>query len=323
MIPHSILPVSLLFSLTAVDAFTSINLHHTTTTTSSVLFAEEEEWNNNKPLWKGDKGIASYSDDWLLNFHNKEQNKMQTYTNDLSVWNEQQQEEQVSIKEWQDAFQRNNLADFTPPMSFGLNCLMIGGDVDSEYTKHGGKVTKTDTPPPPQQPTKLPWESEPEADITNMQVVIPQKMYNDDDEETTTYSPIQTRLVDNNEGSSTATAGLRVPSKEAAVYDCIVDQGLLGAVLLSADDTGNKEETVKELLSEASLALREHGIYVLNTLQMTPETMELLNKYSQEAGFEWAFSLDGISNNAAQVSVGRRFNTGEMPKVGRLSRYQV
>ena len=97
-----------------------------------------------------------------------------------------------------------------------------------------------------------------------------------------------------------------------------MDQGLLGAVLL----TDNNEETVRELLLEASLALREHGIYVLNTQKISPKTIELLESYSQEAGLEWLFNLDGISDDNAQVSVARRFNTGAMPKIGKLSGFQ-
>jgi len=47
-----------------------------------------------------------------------------------AAWNEEIHSEQATIIEWQDSFQRNDLADFTPPMSNGLNCLMVGGDFD-------------------------------------------------------------------------------------------------------------------------------------------------------------------------------------------------
>jgi hypothetical protein len=103
--------------------------------------------------------------------------------------------------------------------------------------------------------------------------------------------------------------------KDAAVYDCIVDQGLMRAVL-------DHEEIVRELLLEAAVALREHGIYVLVTKTLSAETKALLEQHSIEAGFEWNFELDGISDDASQVSVARRFNTGKMPKIGKLSRFQ-
>lgn len=295
--------VQVLLFITATDAF-RIG-YYPSTSKRSCLFAKPP-----KPTWKGDKGVASYSDNWLLNFHNQAQNEKQGETDSLAIWNEKQEQEQASILEWQDSFQRNGLADFTPPMSFGLNCLMIGGDIHTATSVGANNQPKE---------TKLPWEEQPEADITSLEVVVPEKMSSPELPEGQDVS-IQTRLVsDDKAAPPPKNPGLRVTPDLAAVYDCIVDQGLMGAVL----QTNDNEETVRELLLEASLALREHGIYVLNTQKISKETMELLESYSQEAGLEWQFELDGISDDNAQVSVARRFNTGAMPKVGRLaSRYQ-
>ena len=68
-------------------------------------------------------------------------------------------DQQATIIEWQDSFQRNDLADFTPPMSNGLNCLMVGDGFDVVNDNDGNKRLK------------LPWEEEPEAQITSLRVL--------------------------------------------------------------------------------------------------------------------------------------------------------
>jgi len=47
-----------------------------------------------------------------------------------AAWNEEIHSEQATIIEWQDSFQRNDLADFIPPTSNGLTCLILGADFD-------------------------------------------------------------------------------------------------------------------------------------------------------------------------------------------------
>lgn len=260
--------------------------------------------------WK-DKGEASYSDNWLLNFHNQVQSDRILTTNSLAVWNEQLEQEQAQIRDWQDAFQRNNLADFTPPMTAaGMNCLLIGDNLGEPRNPNQRNHFQT----------KLPWEDEPEADITSLQVIRPDA--NDDTQESP--SMIQTSLVSlpsttlsntspNCHSSSDSSSSLQIP-KVAAVYDCIVDQGLLGSVL---DDPSQ----VRSLLLEAATALREHGIYVLSTSHFQPRHRTLLEELTHDCGLEWEFELDGISDETQQVSVARRFNAGAMPSVGKLSRY--
>jgi hypothetical protein len=373
----------------------------------SLLFAKDND--NDTIEWDADSNykiqkigrLASYSDNWLLDFHNWDQSEKQTVTNSLSVWNEEIRDEQKNIVEWQDSFQRNNLADFTPPMSNGLNCLMVG---DRGGEGEGDGVNRV----------KLPWENEPEAKITSLRVLdMEDEDANDDDDdvylsttctssitdtpiattartqreeemETSTAgeeiiitvecddknendndilessnddnnndlisqgsltsamiakwgtngatvrtelivsnSKITTKAADSTTTSSTTTNNkIRVqdPNKQrAAVYDCIVDQGLMDKVL----KLENNHEVVRELLEEAAIAIREYGIYVLVTNGLlTTETRTLLEDCGNKVGMEWEFELDGISNDLEVVSVARRFCAGEMPKVGRLSRYQ-
>ena len=387
-------------SIVSSNSITIYNSHF------SLLFANKDN-DNDTIEWDADSNhkiqkigrVASYSDNWLLDFHNWDQSGKQTITNSLSVWNEEIRNEQQNIVEWQDSFQRNNLADFTPPMSNGLNCLMVG---DREGEGEGDGVNRV----------KLPWENEPEAKITSLRVLnMEDHDANDDDDDdylSVTETPIATTTrTQMEEEMETSTAGeetvitfecdddencneifdssnddstnddliskgsitsamiancgtngatvrtelivsntkittttkatdsttttsstttnsnkIRVqdPNKQrAAVYDCIVDQGLLDKVLRLE----NNHEAVRELLEEAAIAIREYGIYVLVTKGLlTTETRTLLEDCGDKVGMEWEFELDGISNDLEVVSVARRFCTGEMPKVGRLSRYQ-
>jgi hypothetical protein len=235
---------------------------------------------------------------------------MQVVTNNLAVWNEELQNEQMRIIEWQDSFQRNFFADFTPPMSSGMNCLMVGGE------GFGGENIK------------LPWEEEAEANVTSLYIT--------DNLETTVdimaasvqspppYQPsaplaktepvLDSPVVINQSSRICFTD----PTKAAAVYDCIVDQGLLDAVVELGD-----ESAIRDLLLEAATAIREHGIYVFVARELSDETRKVLEDCSSLAGLEWSFALDGISDASQVVSVARRYCTGEMPKVGRLSRFQV
>jgi hypothetical protein len=204
-----------------------------------------------------------------------------------------------------------------------------------------------------QQYTKLPWEEVPEADITSLEIVMPtndetmwmlkpqtKKQEQEENDNLNTIDSItSTQLMTKqnknnlhhhpatNDADVSSSTGLRVAKEYAAVYDCIIDQGLLGAVVQIPSKKEQQDTTtevaVQQLLSEASLALREHGIYVLLTQQLSYTTMSLLEKYSHQTGLQWQFKLDGISNNTTQVSVARRYNTGAMPSFGKLSRFQV
>lgn len=335
-----------------VDAFRPIQYHHHDRTTkstrtrkklrsrtalSSIFDLFDENRINNDKGWDGDKVVprssvgSGYNNNWLMFFHNKSQNEKQSTTNNLATWNEelqqQQQGEYEKIIEWQDSFHRNGLSDFCPPMSASLNCLMVGNKGDDESSS-----------------TQLPWEEEAEAEITSLRVLVEQKGTNEQNQQqdvdtveidTSSSSSaaagapiVRTSLVAPPHSSSSSAAAIPQNTK-AAVYDCIVDHGLLEAVIgLGIDDSSSSssnQQAVRDLVFEAATAIREHGIYVLVTQTgLSPATKQLLENASLEAGLEWAFELDGISDDHQQqfVSVARRFNTGVMPKVGKLSRFQ-
>ena len=358
------LGVDCVLSFTGIDMFTCRCRH------APSLYANNDDDDDHKIDWTPESKpkIAeppSYSDNWLLNFHNWDQSEKQLVTNSLAKWNEEIRNEQATIIEWQDSFQRNDLADFTPPMSNGLNCLMVGDDFDTVDDNQDGT-----------RRVKLPWEEEPEAQITSLRVLeesvegtvevnLVTKMdkndetavamkgenensddeinndddsddvvitVNSDDDENmkgeqltlsaesmcgTNGGMVRTEVVP---GSSPQSSSIRVldSNKRAAVYDCIVDQGLMGRIL----PLENNNETVRELLEEAAVAIKDLGIYVLVTKELTEDSKRILEDYGLKAGLEWQFELDGISDDTQVVSVARRFCTGEMPKVGRLSRYQ-
>lgn len=295
----------------------------------------------------------SYSDNWLMNFHLWDQNEKQLVTNSLTVWNEVIRDQQATIIEWQDSFQRNDLADFTPPMSNGMNCLMVGDDFDVVDDMNGNRRVK------------LPWEEEPEAQVTSLRV-LEESLDDTNDDDSTMDDATETKdddddvvitinsdTDDNGDNGQQSVPGAMVPqgftpgtngqmirtqlvtpsstaapesskgirsldsNRQAAIYDCIVDQGLMDRILA----LDNSEQTVCDLLEEAAVAIKDLGIYVLVTRELSTESREMLEDYGLKAGLEWQFELDGISDETQVVSVARRFCTGEMPKVGKLSRF--
>lgn len=268
-----------------------------------------------------DKGKPSYSNNFLLDFHNLAQSEYQGVTNKLRLWNEKLKEEQFSFVEWQDSFHRNGLSDFCPPMSSNLNCLIVGEGIEGQ-TANG---------PVP----KLPWEEEAEADITSLKVNTDSMSTEpfalsldktdscDDAEPAAPIIRVERVLSEDQSTNNNKDSGSSISSAttQAAVYDCIIDQGLMEAVLAL-----DNEQAIQELSMEAATSIREHGIYVLITAQpLTEQQQGWLKASGIAAGLEWELELDGISDPKLQqiVSVARRFNTGAMPKVGKLSRYQV
>ncbi|KAL3931015.1 MAG: hypothetical protein SGBAC_011506, partial [Bacillariaceae sp.] len=153
--------------------------------------------------------------------------------------------EQLSVKAWQDAFQINGFADFTPPMSAGLNCLMVGA-------------------PEAVDGTKLPWEDEAEATVTPMrlpkeatQVIVMDTTSVDDaivvsdmiHLQTDNAEPAADFVVSGDSSLTTTTAPTTAPTASlsktsqtpAASYDCIVDNGLLDSVVALEDPSAIQE----------------------------------------------------------------------------------
>jgi len=312
-----------------------------------------QAWNDHD---KGRK--ASYTDDWLLNFHNLVQSDRILKTNSLKPYNAQLEEEAeaTSTREWQESFIRNGLADFTPPIASNLNCLMIDY-VPVAVADNAGENNGEGTHTSHNLQTKLPWadECDSETTLTNLMVITKNDVDDDHDVDSATSCvhssikngcggtpalPVHTKLaLSPSTSTSTSPTGASAASssdsfyalnrqpKYAAVYDCIVDQGLLGSVLQFSSTTTattstsrNNAEQVQLLLQEAAAALREHGIYVLTTIhKLTEKEQELLQSLTSQSGLEWQFHLDGISSETHCVSVARRFNCGAMPEVGKLS----
>merc|ERR1712238_517868 len=51
------------------------------------------------------------------------------------------------------------------------------------------------------------------------------------------------------------------------------------------------------LLEEAAVAIKEFGIYVLVTKELTVDSRKTLEQFGVKVGLEWQFELDGISDD--------------------------
>lgn len=287
----------------------------------------ENDWDKYNKLAKPD----SYWDMSLLDFHNTAQDEKQGLTGSLETWNEEFEEELATISEWKDSFDRNGFADFTPPMTEGLNCLIVGDG--SAFGRASSRKVR------------LPWDDVQQGSAVVTSIPVAGALMDGDDDDTDDMlidtsggganlvpsGPTTTTSIASKENklpaeeapdSSSSSLKMVDPNKPAAAYDCIVDQGLMESIL--AVDNYD-EETIQGLVFDAANAIREHGIYVVVTSTMAESTRNLIEKYSLEAGLEWDFILDGISNDEQVVSVARRFNNGAMPKMpkGWMSRYQA
>jgi hypothetical protein len=263
-------------------------------------------------------GSGSYSDDMLRRIHFSRQEEYILGTNSLTSYNEQQQREQEEIKEWQDSFDRNGLSDFVPPISEGMNCLMVGdGLFGSKATDSNSNDRKVTGGHPLDKNLKLPWESEAQADITALRVLEGSPLTDnadDDGEERLVRTVVVSQNSNKDDDSLVPSNGKK---GGVAMYDCIVDKGLMDAVLVLEN-----MEAIRELVSEASSAIRELGIYVVVTRHLSAETKDYLVTCGTELGMEWQFDLDGITNPETTISVARRFWAEDLPPSGRLSRYR-
>ena len=291
-------------------------------TATSPLSAKDNNNNIVNKKFGGDDGEGSYSDSWLRRFFWGQQKEYQLGTSAVALYNEAQQREQQEIKEWQDSFERNGLADFVPPISEGMECLMVGDGLfgrSSNSKEQNSNKLEGDTQFIEQPIMKLPWEAEAEAAITSLRILEASPPEEDDGDDRMVRT-----VVDDNplvavaaESQSSSGNSLVKMEKDVTMYDCIVDKGLMDAVLV----LDNNRDTVRELVHEASNTIRELGIFVVVTRHMSEDTKEFLIECSKEVGLDWKFDLDGITNEQTTVSVARRYMEGEMPEVGKLSRY--
>jgi hypothetical protein len=112
-------------------------------------------------------------------------------------------------------------------------------------------------------------------------------------------------------------------SHDHTEFDCIFDRGILDE-LVSSTCTGIHHQDVGLLLLQATRHIREYGVYIVITRNQLPEeTKEYLRAVGAMLGMQWRFDLDGISNEThGTVSVARKYFTGELPTVGKLTTVQ-
>jgi len=197
-----------------------------------------------------------------------------------------------------------------------MNCLLVGEkdtEEDGSLLLQQPQNENTNSP----KMMMLPWELEAQAQITALRLLGAGE--EDGDPDNDNDSGIRTEMVYTPSADDSPMVHASTSSQQRdPEYDCIVDRGLMNALLkLSGGDA--TVATVQDLLHEATAALREHGIYVITTQQaLSREQKQQLERGSP--GLEWQFELDGISDPQTVVSVGRRYCTESMPAVGRLAR---
>jgi hypothetical protein len=221
-------------------------------------------------------------------------------------------------KEWHYSFSRNDFTDFLPQFSSHLSCLMVGGDDDDGESN------------------RLPWQDEPQAKITNLLLHGEEEhgsvgllsVANDDDDEEEEEEAHHCHTADSLTqlvARTTASMAHVVDGdKSQPDYDCILDRGLMNAILSSippsqADTPVALIELLHALMQEASRAIKEHGIYVVVTDQILPENAKKdLTAIGATVGMMWNFDLDGISSDekGISVSVARKYFAGELPSFG-------
>lgn len=206
--------------------------------------------------------------------------------------------------EWQDSFLRNGLADFVPPASIFMQCLVVGG---------------ADHP-------NLPflWEPDVVASPTLLGSTTVQAAESFTNKDTT--AGVSDHELPDTEDLEVAIAKVlkeerkndqmnHTPNRKPQRYDCILDQGLMNDILLNGAD----DAAVLDLCIKASLAIREHGIYVFVTGRLSELMKAQLQEIGQSVGLDWQFDLDGISDKDVSVSVARKYCTDAMPSVGKLA----
>lgn len=223
-------------------------------------------------------------------------------------------------KEWHYSFSRNGFTDYLPQFSAHLSCLIVGG-ADS------GKSSR------------LPWQEEPKAKITNLLLhggngsrrpqyagkIGLRPAVNEEVEaqglsmDSTLLSQLVARI--------TAPLAQFDDSGSQQDYDCILDRGLMNAIISSipphvSQDGPAAVIELHALMQQASRAIREHGIYVAVTDRLLPEhAKEYLTVIGKAVGMQWKFDLDGISSDekGISVSVARKYFAGELPSFGHFS----
>lgn len=216
--------------------------------------------------------------------------------------------DQLWNEEWHDAFIRNGLIDFTPPMTDYVFCLMVGDGLKSS-SSHNNNCNK--------QKESLPWDPPKEEKPSKRTSSV---LLHSDHKHQDEQQPGHNKLF----GDPSTSSRLQFR------YDCIVDTSWMDD-LAQKETFGHKSsiefirnsatidgllKNAGTLLVEATCALQEHGIYVAITkksMAATPILKEYLIRAGHSLGMQWQFDLEEISRGDVHVSVARKYYTGTLP----------
>ena len=194
-------------------------------------------------------------------------------------------------KEWQYSFGRNGLTDFLPQFTSELSCLTI--DVTDGH--HDPSHIISDA-------------IKEDEDIDNRRVDavgdcgIHVRNDNGDDD----VSRASTSSITSTE------------AEQVGNFDCILDSGVLNSVINSIPTTVTWHSRngppalldLVKLMTEATHAIREFGIYVAITNKSIPDsTKQYLDRMGEIVGMEWMYDLDGLSKEGYSVNVARIYET--------------
>lgn len=194
-------------------------------------------------------------------------------------------------KEWQYSFGRNGLTDFLPQFTSELSCLAIDVTDGHHDPSH----------------------------------IISDAIKDDDDidnrmEDVVGDCGIHARNDDGDDDVSRASTSSITSTEVEQVgnFDCILDSGVLNSVINSIPTTVTWHSRngppalldLVKLMTEATHAIREFGIYVAITNKSIPDsTKQYLDRMGEIVGMEWMYDLDGLSKEGYSVNVARIYET--------------
>ena len=210
-------------------------------------------------------------------------------------------------KEWHYSFSRNGLTDFLPQFSDHITCCLIGGGDGND----SGDVEGQSLPGTSKLGSQLPWQVDSDASCSITRGVVADQ----------SATPTDTDLLykSNAMHGELSTATTSIIESDEKGFDCILDGGVMNAVVSSLPDTVTWHSRagpqalleLHELMQEANAAIREFGIYVAITDGPVPNhAKEYLVAMGEVMGMQWKFELDGLSNEDYCVSVARKYFNG-------------
>lgn len=226
-------------------------------------------------------------------------------------------EAEDSWKEWHYSFSRNGLTDFLPQFSDHIKCCMIGNDTTGKVTSAGAAISSAF------EPRRLPWQVDSEAtsSITNLLGNTSSDITRRDSGGNQDTAAGRKHKHDHlgQIGHIVSNAAASIIEADEKGFDCILDGGILDAVVSSVPSTVTWHSrdgpaallNLHSFMQEANQAIREFGIYVAITNEPVPShAKEYLSAMGEVMGLEWVFDLDGLSNEGYCVSVARKYFAG-------------